>query len=124
MPLDCTIAMVGHDEPHVREAFAEVLESLGYKVLTAKDGVEALEVFKAHQQDIALVMLDVVMPHCGGTLLAKRIRKVNPDVPAIFVTGYDKEHVLGSGEQIQNSDAISKPFQVDVLSHSIRQLLD
>ncbi|MDX8412026.1 MAG: response regulator [Mariprofundaceae bacterium] len=116
--------LLADDEPHVREAFAEVLESLGYKVLTAKDGVGALEAFNTHQQDIALVMLDVVMPHCGGTLLAKRIRKVNPDVPVIFVTGYDKEHVLGSGEQIQNSDAISKPFQVDVLSHSIRKLLD
>ncbi|MDX8411135.1 MAG: ATP-binding protein [Mariprofundaceae bacterium] len=116
--------LLADDEFHLRESFADVLAMLGYKVLTAKDGVEALEVFKAHQQDIALVMLDVVMPHCSGTLLAKRIRKVNPDVPVIFVTGYDKEHVLGSGEQIQNSDAITKPFKFDVLSHSIRRLLD
>ncbi|MDX8410805.1 MAG: response regulator [Mariprofundaceae bacterium] len=116
--------LLADDEPHVREALADVLTALGYKVLTAKDGLEALEIFKAHQGEIALAMLDVVMPNCSGTLLARRIRKVNPDVPVIFMTGYDKEHVLSSGEQIQNSDAITKPFHFDVLSRSIRKLLD
>ena len=101
-----------------------MLETLGYKVLKAEDGLEALEIFNAHQGEIALAMLDVVMPHCSGTLLAKRIRKINPEVPVIFMTGYDKGHVLGSGEQVQNSDSITKPFKVDVLSRSIRKLLD
>ncbi|MDX8411407.1 MAG: PAS domain S-box protein [Mariprofundaceae bacterium] len=116
--------LLADDEQHVREAIAEVLETLGYKVLKAKDGLEALAVFKAHQREIALAMLDVVMPHCGGTQLAKRIRNINPDVPVIFMTGYDKEHVLSSGEQIQHSDSITKPFQFDLLSRAIRQLLD
>ncbi|MDX8410517.1 MAG: PAS domain S-box protein [Mariprofundaceae bacterium] len=115
--------LLADDEEDVREAFVEVLKTLGYKVLKARDGLEALELFKAHQGEIALAMLDVVMPQCGGILLAKRIRKINPDVPVIFMTGYDKEHVLGSGEQIQNSDAITKPFHFEVLSRSIRHLL-
>ncbi len=57
-------------------------------------GLQAMALFTAHQQEIALALLDVVMPHCGGMALAKRIRSVNPDVLVIFLTGYDQEHVL------------------------------
>jgi len=46
------------------------------------------------------------------------------DVPVIFITGYDKEHVLDSGEQIQNGDAITKPMKFEILSRAIRELLD
>jgi len=86
--------LLADDEQVVREVMAEILESMGYRVLQASDGLEAMEVFMAHEQDIALALLDVVMSHCGGMPLAKRIRSTNPDVPVLFLTGYDKEHVL------------------------------
>jgi len=115
--------LLADDELHVRETTAEVLESLGYKVFQAQDGLEAIDLLKMHQSEISLVILDVVMPNLSGALLAKRIRKINPDIPLIFVTGYDKEHVLSKAEPIHHSEILSKPVNFDVLSHSIRQLL-
>jgi len=118
------LILIADDEQYVRETTSEVLESMGYRVLLAKDGLEAIEVFKAHQDEVDLAILDVVMPHLGGVELAQRIREVQPDLPIIFATGYDKEHVLGSGEQTPNSEMITKPFQFDILSRIIKDQLD
>jgi len=125
-PTECKgeTILLADDELHVRETTAEVLASIGYKVLQAQDGLEAIELFRTHQDDIDLVILDVVMPHCGGLPLAKRIREGSSDMPIIFVTGYDKGHVLGAGEPIPHSEIFTKPVNIDVLSHSIRKLLD
>ncbi|MDQ6987243.1 MAG: ATP-binding protein [Mariprofundaceae bacterium] len=117
-----TILLVD-DDRQVRETTAEVLEAMGYKVLLAVDGLEALAVFKAHQHEISLAILDVVMPRCGGAQLAGRIREIQPDLPIIFATGYDKEHVL-DGEQIKNSEILSKPFQLYALSRMIHSKLN
>jgi len=117
------LILLADDEQHVRETTAEVLEALGYKVLLAKDGVEALALFKAHKNEITVALLDLIMPLCGGVLLAKRIRKINADIPIIFITGYDKEHMFATGEQIHNSDMLSKPVQFDALSHLIKTKL-
>ncbi|MDX8392722.1 MAG: ATP-binding protein [Mariprofundaceae bacterium] len=116
--------LLADDEKNVRDTSAEVLESMGYRVLLAKDGREAIEVFAAHQQDIAVALLDVIMPHLGGIELAGRIRELNPHVPIIFVTGYDKAQVLldGSG-QLENSEILSKPVNFDVLNQYIRNMI-
>ncbi|MDQ6957518.1 MAG: PAS domain S-box protein [Mariprofundaceae bacterium] len=116
--------LLADDERHVRETVAEVLETMGYKVLQAKDGREAMRIFKTNQDEITLAILDVVMPHYGGIQLAERIRKMSSDIPVIFMTGYDNEQVLGSIEQPRNSKILTKPVQFEDLSHSIRQMLD
>ena len=118
------LILFADDELHVRDTTAEILKSMGYKVLTAKDGIEALEVFKIHQDEIALAVLDVVMPHCGGVQLAELIREINPDLPVIFVTGYDKMNMLNGREKICDSEVISKPVGYGLLSHTMRKLLD
>ena len=118
------LILLADDEQMVREIMAEVLESFGYKLLLAKDGLEAVELFRAHEQDIALALLDVVMPHLGGMDLAGRIREIKSDMPIIFLTGYDQEHVLNGDEALPNSETLTKPVDFDLLSHSIRQMLD
>ncbi|MFQ5329419.1 MAG: PAS domain S-box protein [Thermodesulfobacteriota bacterium] len=115
--------LVADDEPYVREIIAEVLETLGYNVLQAEDGLEAIHLFEAHKKDIALAVLDVVMPYCGGMKLAKKIRSLSSSLPILFLTGYDKAHALGS-EEMEESKILTKPVQLDALSHTIRQLLD
>lgn len=116
--------LLADDERHVRETVAEVLQTIGYKVLLAKDGREAMDIFKTNQENIAITMLDVVMPHCGGIQLAEQIREMNPDMPVIFMTGYDNEQVLGSSAQPRKSKVLTKPVQFETLSHSIRKMLD
>ena len=110
------------DELQVRETTAEVLESMGYKVLQAEDGIAAEDVFKQHQHACCLVILDIVMPHCGGVEAATNIRKINPNIPVIFMSGYDREKVLKSN-QLANSQVLSKPIALDKLKSIIRHML-
>jgi len=117
------LILVADDEPMVRETMAEVLESMGYKVLQAKDGLEAIELFQAHEQEIALALLDVIMPNLGGVQLAEKIRTLSPDLPVIFLTGHNKEYVLDGDKQIQNCKILSKPVKFDFLSRTMRQML-
>jgi PAS domain S-box-containing protein len=117
------LILLADDERHVREITTEVLEMLGYKVLQAEDGLKAMEIFKTHSADIALVILDAVMPHCSGNEFAQRIRKMRPDIPVLFVTGYDKEYVLNGNEAIANSEVLTKPVQFETMSQMIRQML-
>jgi len=115
------LILLADDEQQLREITAEVLETIGYRVLQAKDGLEGLELFKRYHQEIKLALLDVVMPHCGGLDLAIQIKEISPDLPILFLTGYDKEHVLDTS--IQNSRILSKPIQFDELGRLIQEQL-
>jgi len=116
--------LLADDDAHVRETTAEVLETMNYTVLQAVDGLEALDMFKAHQAQIGLVILDMIMPRMDGMKLAERIRETSPDLPVIFITGYDKKQVFSFRERIRNSMVLTKPVEFEILSHNIRQLLD
>ncbi|RME33317.1 MAG: response regulator [Deltaproteobacteria bacterium] len=115
--------LLADDEPSVRESMKEVLIKLGYRVHAAEDGRQALEIFTAHRNEIVLCILDVVMPHLGGHELAARLRAVAPDLPIVFMTGYDQSQVLGTRRQLPNSEALTKPVSVVVLSRCLRRML-
>jgi len=117
------LVLLADDEPVVLNTMAEILESLGYQVVSAQDGREAMTLFHDHQQDIALAILDVVMPHCGGVALARHIRAVHPDFPIIFLTGYAKEHTLHDEQALANIETLTKPVNFDLLSQRMRQML-
>jgi len=95
---------------------------MGYQVLQAADGLEAVDMFNGYQGACCLVILDVVMPHCGGVEAAKNIRKINPNVPVIFVSGYDREKVL-KDDLIDNSQVLGKPVELDKMKSIIRHML-
>ncbi|PCI62996.1 MAG: hypothetical protein COB35_02050 [Gammaproteobacteria bacterium] len=118
------LILLADDEVMVREMMVEVLKTLNYRVLQAKDGLQAIEIFKAHQEDINLLLLDVVMPHGGGISLATQIRKIKPTIPVIFLTGYDKNHVLEGNKPLPNSGILSKPVKFTILNQHIRHFLD
>jgi len=123
MPGRGEIILLADDDVHVRETTAEVLETMNYTVLQAADGLEALDIFKVHQDDIDLVILDMIMPCIGGMQLAERIRETSPDLPLIFITGYDEKRVLSSHDRLRNSMVLTKPVKFEMLSHNIRKLL-
>ena len=118
-----TILLVD-DDGGVRTTNREVLESLGYRVLEAGDGKEALHLFAAHQEEVSLVMLDVVMPNMGGVEAAERIRELKPTVPVIFSTGYNMEQVLDPSWVFEHTLMLNKPVPINGLSKSIRKLLN
>ncbi len=118
-----TILLVD-DEATVLATGKDVLESLGYNVLTATDGLKAVEQYIAHRDEIDLLMLDVVMPHMGGQEALRKIREITPDVRALFVTGYDKDDALGEDGDASPEMVIKKPFSINKLSQAMRALLD
>ncbi|MDX8381173.1 MAG: response regulator [Ghiorsea sp.] len=110
------------DEAEIRKTGCEVLESLGYKVLVASNGIEAVATFIDHKDTIDLTLLDVVMPDMSGFEASISIKSHRPDAKIIFCTGYDKEHVL-EGKSIGNASVITKPYRIEELSKTIKETL-
>jgi len=115
-----TILLVD-DEALVLNTTAMLLEHLGYKVLTARNGRVALNHPALETVDLAL--LDVVMPEMGGVDCARELRKRLPDLPIVFATAYDRHLVLDGVESMAGSIILSKPFRAQVLSMTIADLL-
>jgi len=112
------------DEPVVREVNRAILEELGYRVMEATDGLQAVATFEAEHTHIKLIIMDVVMPRMGGIKAADDIRKISAKVPIIFATGYDRSQVLGKSEQLlDRSKVMTKPFSAHALNRSILDLM-
>ncbi|MDQ6956321.1 MAG: ATP-binding protein, partial [Mariprofundaceae bacterium] len=118
------VILLVDDDAFVLEIVKEVLEDLGYQVLEACNGLEAVDVFTDNQDKISLMVTDVVMPKLGGIKAAERIRKLRPDMKVIFATGYDKGTALPSEILTSGSSILSKPYDIELLSRMIRKELD
>jgi len=116
--------LVVDDNAFVRKTIKELLKALGYNILVASDGLEAVDIFTANKNDIALVLMDVVMPRLGGVKSAERMRKSRPELKVIFATGYDRDKTLNSEMPIPGDMVLSKPYSMGVLSKVIRELLE
>jgi DNA-binding NtrC family response regulator len=113
------------DEPAVLEFGQTALENAGYRVLTAQDGVEALEVFQAYQNEIALAILDVVMPRMGGHTAARELKRRKPTLAVLLTSGYN---ALGAaGEELGEVEAyafLRKPYRIRELARAVRAALE
>lgn len=112
------------DEEMVLEAGSLMLQKLGYDVLKARNGKEAVALFEKHKEEIDLVILDMIMPAMGGGEVFNRIREINPRVPVLLSSGYS---IDGQAREIMDRGCdgfIQKPFTIETLSKSIRVILD
>jgi len=114
--------LIAEDEAIVREVAEQILLQAGYTVLTAHNGQQALEIYQKNRQEIAMVMLDVVMPKLGGLETAEKLRELNPDIKVLFCSG----HVAHTGdlERLESEHFLAKPYQSKDLLAFIRQVLD
>jgi PAS domain S-box-containing protein len=111
------------DEEQVREMAGIMLSRLGYTVLEAKDGVEAVEIFQQHQDDIHCVLSDLTMPRMDGWETLVALRKLSHDIPVILSSGYDEARVM-AGEHPERPNAfLGKPYQLKGLGDTIRRVL-
>ncbi|MDQ6997137.1 MAG: PAS domain S-box protein [Mariprofundus sp.] len=118
-----TILLVD-DDPDMRSASRDVLESLHYCVIEAEDGVMAIEMFLEYQVEIALVIMDVVMPRMGGVEAIRRISEFSDDVKVIYCTGYDRGEILNNSALSGIECIVSKPYQIHTFSKVVREKLD
>ncbi|HTH51346.1 MAG TPA: PAS domain S-box protein, partial [Pyrinomonadaceae bacterium] len=105
--------LLAEDEQLVRALSRQVLESCGYRVIEAKDGVEAYDILRNGSDDIELLITDVIMPRMGGRELAERLRETRPDLPILFASGYTDEAVVRHGMLDDGMNFIQKPFTID-----------
>ena len=116
--------LVAEDDTLVREFIKEVLKGSGYNVIEAEDGEEALKLFTEHRDKIQLLILDVVMPKKNGKEVYDEIRKVRPDIKAIFTSGYNADVVHKKGILQEGLNYILKPVLPQELLKKAREVLD
>jgi PAS domain S-box-containing protein len=112
------------DEEGVLEVSQELLEMLGYTVITAKGGKEAIELYRNHVEDIDMVILDLIMPDMGGRETYDQLKGLNPQVKVLLSSGYS---INGQAYDILKHGCdgfIQKPFEMGVLSQRIREILE
>lgn len=115
--------LIVDDQDDLRTTSADVLGMLGYHVLQAGTGREALDIFQVQHDRIDLILSDVVMPEMGGQELLQAVRQVDEHLPVILATGYDRQHVLDQNICTDGCHIISKPFDFEALSQTIRELI-
>jgi CheY-like chemotaxis protein len=101
-----------------------MLEVLGFEVLYARDGQEAVDVFRANRDQIRCVLLDLTMPVLDGHGSYKAIRKLAPDIPIIIASGYNAQHADAKFPDSDPIHFVQKPFRFDELGRAIRTCLD
>ena len=112
------------DEELVLDAAAQLIEKMGYTVLQAKSGSEAVEIYKINKEAIDLVILDLVMPEMGGGETYDRLREIDDEVKVLLSSGYS---LNGDASEIMErgcSGFIQKPFKIEELSKKLRDILD
>jgi PAS domain S-box-containing protein len=116
--------LVVEDDPSLREMTCEVLESTGYRVLSADCAVAGLAVSDRHPGTIDLLITDIVMPGANGRELAERLAQRRPGLRVLFVSGYTEDTIAHHGVLDPDRPLLSKPFTAEALTRKVRELLD
>ena len=112
------------DEPLILRMTKRVLSELGYTVLTASDGIEALEVLGRHAGDVQLLITDVVMPKMSGRELAARMTALRPDIRVLYSSGYAADAIGDDGVIGDGINFLAKPYEPSRLADAVRDVLD
>ncbi|MDX8382111.1 MAG: ATP-binding protein [Ghiorsea sp.] len=115
--------LVIDDDEMVRLTLENILCSFDYTVFTAVDGLDGVETFKKHSDDIALVISDIVMPKMNGYATIAVIRELVPYIPVLYITGYDEGESLSKIQLNENTKLVGKPFHIEKLSHLVHELI-
>ena len=117
-----TILLVD-DEEMIIDVGAQILKKLGYEVVTARHGKEALEVYRQNSQRVAIVILDLIMPQMSGGETYDKLKEMDPNLKVLLSSGYS---VDGQATDILNRGCdgfIQKPFTLKNLSEKLRQII-
>jgi two-component system cell cycle sensor histidine kinase/response regulator CckA len=118
-----TILLVD-DEKSIRDLGKEVLTSVGYKVITAGTGREALDMYTKAQDEISLVILDLIMPEMGGKRCLEELLKINPAVKILIASGYAADALTEESLASGAKGFVSKPYNMKQLLRAVRHTLD
>ena len=118
-----TVLLV-EDEKQVRELVQDVLTRLGYHVLVASGGAEAVELAKIHRHAIDLLLTDIVMPRLSGPQVYSRVSAFVPSLPVLYISGYSGDPVFDRGVREEGVKFLQKPFTPAMLARRVRDVID
>lgn len=118
------LILVVEDEEMVRNLTRSVLEEAGYRVLTASNGDEALELALRHGDSIHLILADVILPGAGGPEIVERARPLVPGLRVLFMSGYAEDLISHQGTDFDMPQFLQKPFTPTELVTKVREILD
>jgi len=118
-----TILLVD-DEEYIRDFAIRILTQAGYKVLAAPDGKQALELFQANREEIALVVLDLIMPRMGGKQCLQGLLEVDPSLKVVIASGHTAVGPTGEALAAGAKRSVNKPYESHELLQVVREVLD
>ena len=116
--------LLAEDDPASRALIREVLEGFGYRVVESVDGDDAIEKFTREEKQISLVILDVVMPKKNGKIVYDALKGMNPDIKALFISGYTADVIHKRGIFEEDIEFLTKPVSPFDLAIKVRNILD
>ncbi len=126
--MDRVAVLVIDDEAAIRESLSDILEFNGYQAIAAEDGESGTALFKEHQHEVGLIILDLVMPGLSGPETLRRLRQIDPDVTILLSSGYDEDEIvqlLDNARIAQTSiHFLQKPYSLTSVVGITRSLLE
>ncbi len=116
--------LIAEDEELVRDLAQTMLERAGYRVLTAVDGEDAIQIFQEHRDEISVVLLDAIMPRCGGREVYERLRGMDAKVAFLFSSGHPANQLPGTFLEENRLVLIPKPYKAKQLLKEVRGVLE
>jgi two-component system, cell cycle sensor histidine kinase and response regulator CckA len=112
------------DEQGMLEFGRDILMEHGYRVMTARDGTEALAIYKEHCTEISMVILDLILPGMDGGQTYIAMKRINKNLKAMFCSGYTSDEIISSLLEEEHLRAVRKPFQISEFLCAVRESLD
>lgn len=116
--------LIVDDHETIWDFLIDVLQKLGYCVLLAENGLDAVEIYRSNPNEIDLVLLDMIMPKCGGHKAFYQLKEINPEVKVLLSSGFVSEHEVEDLLAQGACGFLPKPHRLPVLIKEIRRILD
>ncbi|MGV1098976.1 PAS domain-containing hybrid sensor histidine kinase/response regulator [Thiovibrio sp. JS02] len=117
------VILVVDDDEIVRETAREILQLVGYQVIIAADGVEGLSMYRAHHESIRAVLLDMVMPNMSGREAFVEMKKINPGLKALLVSGFRQDSRIEEILALGVKKFLQKPYTMESLTRAIKEVV-
>lgn len=117
------LILFADDEPIVLQVTTKMLEKLGFDVIPARDGREALQLFQENKNNLSAVVLDITMPHLDGTEVARTIRSECPNLPIFLSTGFSKHTINEKDIDYPIQGFLTKPYNINTLIKNLKKYL-
>ncbi|MBS0633661.1 MAG: response regulator [Verrucomicrobia bacterium] len=115
--------LLADDEVSVRQITQSTLEAFGYRVIAAEDGSQAIGLYAVNKQDVALVITDMMMPNMDGAAFATALRRLNPRLPIIAVSGIDLDRDAARASAAGIAHVLAKPYTAEALIRKVKAVL-